>query len=595
VIKRYANAILGALVVATLALLVVPLPPIVLDALLSLSLALPLVVLLSALYSRNGAELTTFPAVVLLTTLFRLVLTIGASRVALSSAEAGELVRAFADFVVQGNLIAGVAVFALVTLVQFVVVTRGAERVAEVGARFTLDAIPGRQMSIDAEQRAGVISAHDATEARAKLRRESEFYGAMDGAMKFVKGDAIATIAIVVVILAAGFGIGVVYEGLDAATALETYGLLAIGVGLVAQIPALVLSTGAGLVVTRVSDSTRGSLALDAGAQLFGNPMVLFVSAAFLLALAVVPGLPPIPLVAFGLALGGLGFWVRRSRREAPRVERPSGGADSFVIEIDPAHVALADRVVAREERGIADRLYDELGVLLPPIRVRPRATAGRAIVCVRETPYAETAIDEAALTDAIESVARARADELLDLDRADELLRRLGETHPAVVRETVKKIDLPLLTEVLRRLLREGMSIRPLERILDAIARAPKGKDARELAEKARRALGPGVARRRLADGRLDVHVLDPLIEQAVVDAIREDAGESYLAMAPDLARDVVTAVDASGAKTLLTSPRARPYVRELLANRGLRVEVLSYAELDPDIEVRTVGTVTP
>jgi type III secretion protein V len=603
-VRRYANAILGAFVVATVALLVVPLPPIALDVLLSASLALPIVVLLAALSVRSGAELTTFPTVVLLGTLFRLTLTICASRLALASGDAGALVQAFGDFVVQGNFIVGVAVFALVTLVQFVVVTRGSERVAEVGARFTLDAMPGRQMSIDAEQRAGVISAHDATEARAKLRRESEFYGAMDGAMKFVKGDAIATIAIVLVVLAAGFVIGVFYGDLDAAAALETYGLLAIGVGLVAQIPALVLSTAAGLVVTRISPSgsvtEHGGLALDAGRQLFGRPAVLFVAAAFLVALALVPGLPAVPLAAIGIALGGIGLYLQRARRHRvePRDRQRQPSAGSFSIEIDPAHAPLAAAVVEREERALADRVYEALGVVLPPIEVRPIGGTTRATVCVRERPYAEVAIDadlEQNLAAAIASVAIARADELLDLDRVDELVRRLGETHPAVVRETVpKKVDLPLLTAVLRLLVREGMSIRPLERVLDAIARA-SSKDPRELAERARRELGPGAARRKLAEGRLDVHVLDPLIEQAVVDAIRENAGETYLAMAPDLARDVATAVDAAGATTLLTSAKARPHLRELLAKRGLRVDVLSYAELDPDIEVRTIGTVTP
>jgi type III secretion protein V len=319
--RRFADIALASIVLLVVGMMIVPLPTPLLDVLISANVAVAVLMLLTAMYVKSGLEFTSFPTVLLVTTLYRLALNVSSTRLILLQADAGEVVEAFGNFVVQGNFVVGAVIFSILTLIQFLVVAKGSERVAEVGARFTLDAMPGKQMSIDAELRSGGISQDEARRRRGNLQRESQFYGAMDGAMKFVKGDAIAGIVITVVNILGGLAIGVAMRDMSAAEALAKYGILTIGDGLVSQIPALLISTAAGLVVTRVAsedeDSTLGG---DIAQQIFGNPRALTVAAVFVTILAIIPGLPALPFLVIAII-----FFVtaRNRRRKRPWLSWP--------------------------------------------------------------------------------------------------------------------------------------------------------------------------------------------------------------------------------------------------------------------------------
>ena len=317
---RGADALLALLVIAIVAMMIVPLPTWLLDVLLATNLSLSVAILLVILYVPDALAIATFPTVLLLTTLFRLALNVSSTRLILLQADAGEVIRAFGNFVVRGNYVVGGVVFLILTIIQFIVIAKGSERVAEVGARFVLDAMPGKQMAIDAELRSGAIDGNEARRRRRSLSRESQFYGSMDGASKFVKGDVIASLVITVVNILGGLAIGVAQRGMPAADALKRYGLLTIGDGLVSQIPALILSTGAGVLVTRVaSEEPDTPLGTELSRQLFGTPKALQVAAAFVVLLAVVPGLPTLPFLVLGGAFFAL---ARASTARIAREER---------------------------------------------------------------------------------------------------------------------------------------------------------------------------------------------------------------------------------------------------------------------------------
>src|SRR4029077_9619924 len=273
-------------------------PTPLLDLLISVNIAAAVTLLLVAIYVSDALKIATFPTILLLTTLFRLAREVSATRLILLRADGGEVIRAFGNFVVAGNLVVGAVIFLILTMVEFIVISKGSERVAEVAARFTLDAMPGKQMSIDAELRAGHIDHNEARRRRAALARESQLFGAMDGAMKFVKGDAIAGIVVLAVNIVGGLVIGIVQRGLDVAAAARTYTVLTIGEGLVSQIPALVISTSAGIIVTPVaSEEEGGHLGRDIGLQIIAQPKAIGIAAGLLGLLAMIPGLPTIPFL----------------------------------------------------------------------------------------------------------------------------------------------------------------------------------------------------------------------------------------------------------------------------------------------------------
>ncbi|MFA5811117.1 MAG: flagellar biosynthesis protein FlhA [bacterium] len=282
-LTRYSDIMLAVLVIAVVAMIVIPLPTWLLDILLTIQLTMAVIIILVALYISDALKIASFPTILLIATLYRLSLNISTTRLILSQGDAGEVVRAFGTFVVQGNYVVGGVLFVIITLVNFIVIAKGAERVSEVGARFTLDAMPGKQMSIDADLRAGIINMEQAIERRSTLHRESQLYGAMDGAMKFVKGDAIAGMVICLINIIGGFIIGVAIRGMTFQDAIQVYSLLTIGDGLVQQLPALIISVSSGIVVTRVASESEGSnLGRDIITQVTAYPKALIIAAVIL-------------------------------------------------------------------------------------------------------------------------------------------------------------------------------------------------------------------------------------------------------------------------------------------------------------------------
>src|ERR1700730_12172454 len=315
-LAQYTDLMLAGAVCAVVGMMIVPLPKWLIDILFITNLSLSLVMLMAALYAKDALQFSVFPSLLLLTTLFRLGLDISATRLILLEANAGEVVRAFGDFVVGGNFVVGVVIFLILIVVNFVVITNGAGRVAEVAARFTLDAMPGKQMAIDAELNAGAISDEQARTRRQTVQQEADFYGAMDGASKFVKGDAMAAVIIMVINIVGGFVIGVVQLKMPLDKALSLYTILTVGEGLVSQIPALLISTATGIIVTRAAAAPDSNLGQDISTQLFSNPRALAIVGFLMLLMALIPGMPIFAFVPIGGMLLGGAYLLRRNAKQ---------------------------------------------------------------------------------------------------------------------------------------------------------------------------------------------------------------------------------------------------------------------------------------
>jgi len=403
-----ASIAIAALVVAVVAMLIVPLPRPLLDALLTLNIAIAVALLMAALFSPRPLGFGSFPTLLVVTTLFRVGLEVSTTRLILGDADAGSVVAAFGGSVVSGSLVVGLVVFAVITIVQLVVVSRGAERVAEVSARFALDAMPGKQMAIDAELRAGAIDAERARARRADLERESQLYGSMDGAMRFVKGDAVAAIVIVVINLIGGLVIGVGQRGMPARLAVETYSLLSIGAGLVAQIPSLLVAVASGLLVTRVASTGDRALGEDLGGQLAGSPRALAGVAVLLVGLGVVPGLPHLPFLVLGLVAGVAAVLVATRTSPAAATD-PSARLVVRVRDLPPDVTALAAEIAG------------ETGVPMPTVATQldPTLTGREAVLVLDGIPVAWTTIDD------VGAALRGLVPELLGIDRAQAMVER--------------------------------------------------------------------------------------------------------------------------------------------------------------------------
>ncbi len=391
--QRHSDVILAVSVVSIILLLVIPLPPILLDSLLSVNIVLAVATLLITMYVEESLEFNSFPSLLLFLTLFRLGLNIASTRMILSEARAGEIIRTFGEFVTGGNLVVGIIIFILLTVINFVVITKGSGRIAEVSARFTLDAMPGKQMSIDADLNAGIIDEQEAKHRRNKITAEADFYGSMDGASKFVRGDAIAGIIITIVNLLGGFIIGMAVKGMAWDEALETYTTLTVGDGLVSQIPALLISVGAGIIVTRAS--SKESLGETFHHQLLNNPRVLMITAAILLFLSFVPGMPMVVMIPMSLAIGAYGFFLWKVNAEkVEEMEREGVGAEAAqsspstndevekVLYVDPMEIELGYGLIPLVDQAqggdllsrisvIRRQIASELGLVVPPIRIR--------------------------------------------------------------------------------------------------------------------------------------------------------------------------------------------------------------------------------
>jgi flagellar biosynthesis protein FlhA len=380
------DIMLAVAVVGIVAIMVIPLPSAVLDIFQVINIATALTILLVSMYITEPLEFSVFPSLLLITTLFRLALNISATRLILLNGAAGKVIDAFGAFVVGGNYVVGVVVFLILVIIQFVVITNGAGRVAEVAARFTLDAMPGKQMAIDADLNAGLITEQEARRRRRSVEHEADFYGAMDGASKFVKGDAIAGIIIIVINIIGGFVIGVLQRGMSLTDALQTYTLLTVGDGLVTQIPALLISTATGIIVTRTA--SESSLGNDVVTQLMANPRALAIVAGILAAFGLVPGMPMLPFVGCAAALGGVAWVSSRGvsvAEVAPAEPEKSADAEQddpvSLLRLDPMETEIGYGLIPlvdEKSGGILSRvaairrqMAQELGIMVPTVRVR--------------------------------------------------------------------------------------------------------------------------------------------------------------------------------------------------------------------------------
>ncbi|MBB3867876.1 flagellar biosynthesis protein FlhA [Geobacillus sp. NFOSA3] len=666
------------MVVLIVAMLIIPLPSWLLSVLIIINISLALLVLLTAMNMKEPLQFSIFPSLLLLLTLFRLGLNVSTTRSILSKGEAGGVVETFGTFVVGGNVVVGFVVFLILIIIQFVVITKGAERVSEVAARFTLDAMPGKQMSIDADLNAGMISEQEARQRREKIAQEADFYGAMDGASKFVKGDAIAGMIIVVVNMLFGMVIGVVQQGLDVSEAAQRYTLLTVGDGIVSQIPALLISTATGIVVTRAaSDSNLGG---DIMKQLFAFPKMLYVTAGtiFLLGLFTpINDVLTIPIAGL-LALGGYRFSTQTARQEAAPSQEETKETEMdelkspesviSLLNVDPiefefgyALIPLAD---ANQGGDLLDRIVMirrqlalELGLVIPVVRIRDniqlQPNEYRLKIKGNEVARGELLLDHyLAMSPGIEDdsiegidtvepafglpakwisedmkdraemlgytvvdppsvvsthiteVLKAHAYELLGRQETKQLIDHLKESYPVLVEEvTPNPLSIGEVQKVLAKLLKEKVSIRNLPLIFETLADfARMTTDTDILTEYVRQALARQITNQYVIPGEpLKVITLSGKVEKTIADAVQQTEHGSYLSLDPERSQSIIEAIAAqleqhpfaNQTPILLCSPAVRMYVRQLTERYFPNLPILSYNELEANVEVQSVGMV--
>ncbi len=702
-IGRYSDVMLASLVMMIISMLIIPLPPFLLDLLIVLNISISVLLLLLAMYIPNALHLASFPSILLVTTLFRLALNVSSTRLILLTAEAGDVIAAFGDFVVQGNLVVGLVIFLILTIIQFLVITKGAERVAEVAARFTLDAMPGKQMSIDADLRAGAFDMDEARRKRNDLNRESQLFGSMDGAMKFVKGDSIAGLIITAINIVAGLIIGATMLNMELGEALQVFAILTVGDGLVSQIPALLISVTSGLIVPRVASEESGNhLGKDISFQLLAQPRAFIIATVMLVLFGAVPGLPVIPFRFMALMTGLTGYGLNRSRRlkaegklqpipdeggmpsdedvkeqrekriQAQRMQE--GQSQQMLPVVTPIALEVAaDLIPLVEDAGdgskflgemipmMRDGLFYELGVRFPGIRVRGNETdmpPGSYLIMINEIPLVmgtvsqekvlvndtverlrllnidgepatnpangnECAWIEAQFQDVAEqaglttwdaagymvlhlsSVLRKNGAEFVGIQETMNMLEQLEQAFPALVKETVPKVVSPFqLTDILRRLIEEEISIRDLRSILQALAEWGQVEhDTVMLTEYVRAALKRYISHKYTrGQNTLIVYLLDPQIEETVRSSIQHTSSGSYLALEPEITQEILSAVRTEVGSlpptaqnpVILTTMEIRRYFRKLVELEFPHLAVLSYQELSPDMNIQPIARIS-
>ena len=501
-LARYGDVALASLALVVVALMVLPMPPWALDGLISVNIALGILLMLFALYVPSPLAFSTFPTILLFTTMFRVSLNVATTRQILLHGHAGAIIDTFGNYVIAGSLLVGLVVFFIITVVQFIVIAKGAERVAEVGARFTLDAMPGKQLAIDSDLRAGLISQAEAIKQRDRLSLESQFFGAMDGAMKFVKGDAIAGIVIVLVNLLGGIAMGMLVLDMHMAQAVHKYSVLSIGDGLVTQIPALFISMAAGIVVTRSSAENNQHLAEQIGTQFAQQPRALLVAGGVIGLFALVPGFPAAPFLTIGGLCAYTGF--RQGKRLVQQVlsasERQIANAgregDALPVQVEDAKTApfamlamelppaTLERIrlsdLGTELGQLRERLRDTLGVPFPGVSVRRGRPNDRntATLLLMETAAMQVELDARAdsaavahrLVFALYQLVQRHAHELIGVQETRWLLSQTEKKYPDLVREALGIMGLPPLANLLAALVADGVPLRDLRSVLEAV-----------------------------------------------------------------------------------------------------------------------------
>ncbi|TQL46639.1 flagellar biosynthesis protein FlhA [Homoserinimonas aerilata] len=662
-------------VVGIILLLVVPIPAGLLDVLIILNILFALVILLTSMFVKKPLDFSVFPSLLLVATLFRLGINVASTRLVLGNGYAGQVIEAFGHVAVGGSLIIGAVIFLILVVIQFVVVTKGAERVAEVGARFTLDAMPGKQMAIDADLNAGLITDVEARTRRASVSAEADFYGAMDGASKFVKGDAIAGIIIVIINAVGGLAIGMAMHGMEIGEALETYTILTIGDGLVTQIPALLMAVSTGMIVTR--SNVEEDMGSTSSQQLTQSRQALMIAGCAAIVMALIPGMPILPFIIVGAVLIIASQRIKANDAKkaadaeaeeiAAAVVPPGDTTEDLIeqmrvhaleIQLAPDLVDLvsgaSDDLLARV-RALRRKIAFDLGVVVPPVRTRDSVElpagsyviriagveAGRGVAprgkvlalgdnldtlpgpATIEPVFGlagkwipgemrhsaemmgATVIDRVSvLVTHLSSLVTANAARLLTREDVRVLTEGVKQVNPAAVDELVPHpLSLAEVQRVLQGLLSEQVPINDLPRIYEALSlRAKASTDPEGLIEAARQALGPAITSRHSEGTLLRVMMIDPMLEQSMLESMRPSELGTQLLLEPQAleaiigsVKEIATVQEAAGRSAVLVcAPALRPAIRRIVAAQIGGLPVLSYQEVTAaNVDIETVGVV--
>ncbi|MDR1354437.1 MAG: flagellar biosynthesis protein FlhA [Oscillospiraceae bacterium] len=677
-------ALIPIFVVFIVLLIIIPLPVALLDTMFVLNIAVSVIVFLTTLYIKDTLQFSVLPTLLLITTVFRIALNVSSTRLILSNGgEAGKVIKTFGDFVLGGNVVVGFVVFLIVVAVQFVVIVKGSERVAEVAARFTLDAMPGKQMAIDADLSAGIITEQEAIERRQKVQKEADFFGAMDGASKFVKGDAILSIIVVMVNFLGGLIVGMVEGGGTFRSVLNLYSIATVGDGLASQLPSLMISIATGIVVTRAASTE--SFNVDIAKQFLSQPFALIISGGVLLCFTLIPGFPKVATMMLGALLVGLGFWLLRAPKGAvvakpkprrkPAASQPVSEIDYYknagniyeLIAIEPLCLELGFSLIAlasSEKVGnLADRIVMlrkqfavDTGMVFPTIRLRDSSliNPNQYVIKVKgeEVAKGEVLIDyllaldpgdlkgEINGIDAIEpaygipskwilkadkekaellgytlidpvsviishlsEVIRHHAFELLSRKDVEDLLENIKKkgrvSLDGIVPETISIID---VQKIFCNLLREFVPIKDMETIVGTIAEnVASVRDTDLLTEYVRQSLKRSITRTFARDGSLMVIALSPKVEKLIMSNIKKMDNKTYLNLDPEVLSEIVMGVKAQIEKNkstftvpiILTSAVVRLHISRLISQFVPNVVVLSFGEIESNIQVLAVGNV--
>jgi len=660
---------------SVLATLLIPLPTFLLDLLLSLSIAVAIATIVIVLSAKEAIELSTFPSLLLFVTLFRLSLNVASTRLILLHGDAGQIIQTFGQFVVGGNMVIGLVVFIILVIIQFIVITKGAERISEVAARFNLDAMPGKQMSIDADLNAGLIGEEEARARRTKIVRESEFYGAMDGASKFIRGDAIAGLIIVLVNLIGGMLVGLM-RGLTPMESMKTYSILAVGDGLVTQIPAVIIATASGFLISKTS--TQTNLSQDLLRQMLARSRPIGIAAFLMGAMVFVPGFPKIPFAIMAIGAGLLARMLKRYEIEAAKTgdeNKPAGAAAEEtpveeLLDVDRLGIFVGARLIRTVDPRRKDSLFHRIGplrkrfakdygVILPLVRLRDNVALdpsayeirlnNHVIASGRIEPEKFLAMDpgtvskplrgqvtkepvfnlpalwvapeqkeeaelagytvvdpESVLVTHLSETLRRHAHELLSRDDVQTLVNRLREKQPAVVSGVIPEVlSLGLLHRLLQNLLKDGIPIRNLAQIIEALSdQAARTKDVAVLTEGARKALTRTITEQHTdIAGRIIAVVLEPALEFELRSALCREGEAESLGMSPDRALELSRRIgaawqasmnDGNDKTVLLTDFRLRPHLAALLSRQWPQLPVLAYDEVALGTQVCTAASVS-
>ena len=672
---KFGDIIVAIAVIAIVLLIIIPIPTFLMDLLLTINISLSLIILIIAMYINEPLQFSIFPSLLLIATLFRLSLNISSTRLILGNADAGNVIEAFGNFVIGSNSIVGIIIFLIIVVIQFMVITKGAERVAEVAARFTLDAMPGKQMAIDADLNSGLISEGEAKDRRKKVQKEADFYGAMDGASKFVKGDAIAGIIITIINITAGFAIGMLQKGMEMSKAASIYTNLTVGDGLVSQIPALLISTATGIIVTRAA--SESNLGTDMIKQLFSQPKALYIASGVLILLAFT-GLPPLPNIILSVLLSFMGYTLQKTIKEA-EMDQEAKAQDHEVdeirkpenvmslLQVDPIELefgyGILPLVDANQGGDLLDRLVMirrqcalDLGIVVPIIRLRDniQLKPNEYVIKIKGTDVASgeimfdnylamnpgtaegdlegiktvepafglpavwinesqkekaemmgfTVVDPPSIIAThLTEIIKNHSAELLGRQDVQKLLDNIKDTYPALVDEVLPKIlSLGEIHKVLTNLLKENVSIRDLVTIMESLADyGVITKDTDMLTEYVRQALSRAITKRFINGKKAKVITLNQELEQTIIDSVQQTDYGSYISIDPgitqriaaNLMKEVQKLMSIGEQPLILTSPMVRMYFRRIAEGVAPGLVVLSYNELDPSIEVQSIGMV--